>query len=167
MKLTSTAFEDGNPIPAKYTGDGADISPPLAWTEGPAGTRSFALLCDDPDTPAGDWVHWLIYGIPSTARGPAEHVAPTEKLSNGARQGLNGFGRIGYGGPCPPPGNPHRYFFRLYALDNDPTLRPHPGKADLLHAIQGHILAEAQLIGTYQHSQPVHAAAGGDQQTGH
>jgi Raf kinase inhibitor-like YbhB/YbcL family protein len=150
MKLTSTAFADGQPIPAKFSYENSSISPALAWSDAPAGTKSFALVCDDPDAPSGDWVHWVIYDIPATITALPEHVPALETLSNGASQGVNDFGRVGYGGPCPPPGKPHRYFFRLYALDANPALSPSPRKSDLLRAIQGHILAEAQLIGTYQ-----------------
>jgi len=150
MRLTSTAFADGQPIPKKFSYENAGISPALAWSDAPAGTKSFALVCDDPDAPSGDWVHWVIYAIPATVSALPEHVAAIEKLPNGARQGVNDFGRVGYGGPCPPPGKPHRYFFRLYALDADPVLKTSPRKSDLLQAIRGHILAEAQLIGTYQ-----------------
>jgi len=150
MKLTSPAFADGTPIPEQFTCDGADVSPALQWTEAPAGTRSFALICDDPDAPVGTWVHWVIYHLPATATELPEMVAPTAELPDGARQGLNDFRRVGYGGPCPPPGRPHRYFFKLYALDLEPDLRPRATKADLLRAMQGHILGQAQLMGTYQ-----------------
>jgi Raf kinase inhibitor-like YbhB/YbcL family protein len=150
MRLTSTAFADGQPIPSKFSYENSSISPALAWSDAPVGTKSFALVCDDPDAPSGDWVHWVIYDIPATITALPEHVPAIETLSNGARQGINDFGRVGYGGPCPPPGKPHRYFFRLYALDACPTLRSLPKKTDLLQAIRGHILAEAQLIGTYQ-----------------
>jgi Raf kinase inhibitor-like YbhB/YbcL family protein len=150
MKLTSPAFADGQPIPGKHTCDGADVSPPLRWSDAPPGTRSFALICDDPDAPVGTWVHWVIYNLaPTTAELP-EKVAPTEQLPGGAKQGLNDFRRVGYGGPCPPPGRPHRYFLKLYALDTELALRPRATKADLVRAMGGHILAEAQLMGTYQ-----------------
>lgn len=150
MKLTSSAFVDGQPIPRKYTCDGVDVSPPLAWNLAPAGTRSFALICDDPDAPVGTWVHWVIYGLPATATGLPEMVAPVEVLPDGARQGLNDFRKIGYGGPCPPPGPPHHYHFKLYALDEDVPLPPRATKRDLLRAMEGHVLAETQLVGTYQ-----------------
>jgi Raf kinase inhibitor-like YbhB/YbcL family protein len=150
MKITSPVFADGQPIPEKYTCDGANVSPPLSWSEAPPGTRSFALICDDPDAPVGTWVHWVVYGLaPATAELP-EMVAPTEQLPGGAKQGLNDFRRVGYGGPCPPPGRPHRYFFKLYALDTELALRSRATKADLVRAMAGHILAEAQLMGTYQ-----------------
>jgi Raf kinase inhibitor-like YbhB/YbcL family protein len=150
MKLTSPAFADGTPIPERYTGDGADVSPPLVWSEAPPGTQGFALICDDPDAPVGTWVHWVIYGLPATATGLPEMVAPTDVLPGGVKQGLNDFRRVGYGGPCPPPGRPHRYFFKLYALDTGLALKPRATKADLLRAMQGHVRGEAQLMGTYQ-----------------
>ena len=150
MKLTSTAFADGNPIPTRHTCDGVDVSPPLQWSDAPAGAKSFALICDDPDAPVGDWVHWVIYGLPAATTALPEKIAPNETLPNGALQGVNDFRRVGYGGPCPPPGKPHRYFFKLYALDAGLPLRSRGTKADLLRAMQGHILAQAQLMGTYQ-----------------
>ena len=150
MKLTSTAFAEGQPIPANHTCDGADVSPPLQWSEAPPSTKSFALICDDPDAPVGTWVHWVIYGLPATASELPGMIAPTESLPNGAKQGLNDFRRVGYGGPCPPPGRPHRYFFKLYALDTELLLKPRATKQDLLRAMAGHILAETRLMGTYQ-----------------
>ena len=150
MKFSSTAFEDGKTIPTKYTCDGADMSPALQWADVPAGTRSFALICDDPDAPAGIWVHWVIFGLPASAAGLPEGVATTENLQDGVKQGVNDFRRVGYGGPCPPPGKPHRYYFKLYALDAEMPLKPRATKQDLVRAMQGHILAEAQLMGRYQ-----------------
>jgi len=150
MRLISPAFAEGAPIPERYTCDGANVSPPLEWGEAPAGTRAFALICDDPDAPVGTWVHWVVYGMPATATGLPEMVAPLDALPGGGRQGMNDFRRVGYGGPCPPPGRPHHYFFKLYALDADPALKPRATKADLLRAMQGHILGQAQLMGTYQ-----------------
>jgi hypothetical protein len=150
MKLTSMAFADGQPIPMKYTCDGVDVSPPLQWSEISPGAKSYALICDDPDAPVGTWVHWVIYGLPATTRELPEMVATTDVLPDGATQGLNDFHRVGYGGPCPPPGKPHRYFFKLYALDTELAMRPRATKQDLLRAMAGHVLAEAQLMGTYQ-----------------
>lgn len=150
MKLTSPVFAEGTPIPERYTCDGADVSPPLDWSEAPAGTRAFALICDDPDAPVGIWVHWVVYGLPATATGLPEMVAPVDALPGGGRQGLNDFRRVGYGGPCPPPGRPHRYFFKLYALD---TLLGDLGRADkaaVEKAMRGHVVAHAQLVGTYE-----------------
>jgi Raf kinase inhibitor-like YbhB/YbcL family protein len=153
MQLTSTAFLTGKPIQGKYTCDGPDVSPLLQWSEPPAGTKSFALICDDPDAPMGIWVHWVIYGLHAAMRELPEKVATTEVLPNGAKQGLNDFRRVGYGGPCPPPGGPHRYFFKLYALDTELPLTPRATKRDLLRAMSDHILAEAQLMGTYRRAQ--------------
>ena len=150
MKLASNAFREGQAIPTKHTCDGADVSPPLTWTDAPAGTKSFALICDDPDAPVGTWVHWVIYGLPAAAKELSENVATSDTLPNGAKQGLNDFRRVGYGGPCPPPGGPHRYFFILYALDTEPSLKPRATKQELLRVMEGHILAESQLMGTYR-----------------
>ncbi len=150
MTLTCSAFEPGGMIPEKYTGDGPDVSPPLAWTEPPEGTRSFALICDDPDAPMGTWVHWVVYGIPPETRALAEGVPKTETPASGAKQGITDFRSVGYGGPAPPPGKPHRYFFKLYALDTELTLGPRMTKKDVERAMEGHILARAELMGTYQ-----------------
>ena len=150
IKITSTAFADGQPIPAKYTCDGSDISPPLQWTNTPANTKSFALICDDPDAPMGIWVHWVLYDLPANMTGLAEDVPKTQVTVGGAKQGMNSWPRLGYGGPCPPPGKSHRYFFKLYALDTLLDLKPGLVKRDLLKAMEGHVLAEGQLMGTYQ-----------------
>ena len=150
LKITSTAFTEGEAIPAKYTCQGDDISPPLEWTGAPAGTKSFALICDDPDAPAGTWVHWVIFNLPADASGLPERIDKAETLPDGAAQGTNDFKRTGYGGPCPPPGKPHRYFFKLYALDTVLPLKPKATKEEVLQAMRGHILAEGQLLGTYQ-----------------
>jgi len=149
IQLSTSAFTEGAPIPAKYTCDGDDVSPPLKWSGVPQGARSIALICDDPDAPVGIWVHWVLYNIPSTVAELAEGVPTTEAISGGARQGINDFKRIGYGGPCPPRGNPHRYYFKLYVLDIELSLKPRATKKDVVSAIQGHILAEGQLMGTY------------------
>lgn len=150
IQLTSTAFVDGHAIPAKYTCDDADVSPALAWANVPAGTKSFALIADDPDAPAGIWVHWVVYDLSASTSSLSENVPKSESISGNAKQGLNDFHRFGYGGPCPPPGQPHRYFFKIYALDRMLDLKPGPTKKDLLKAMQGHVLAEGQLMGTYQ-----------------
>ena len=148
LKVTSTAFQQGGIIPAQYTCDGADISPPLTWTGGPGGTQSYALIADDPDAPMGTWVHWVAYNIPATATSLPENVAKKESLSDGMVQGINDFKRYGYGGPCPP-GGTHRYFFKVYALDT--VLKTGPGltKKKLLREIEGHILGQGELMGTY------------------
>jgi Raf kinase inhibitor-like YbhB/YbcL family protein len=150
MTLNSPAFQPGQPIPQKYACQGEDISPPLRWGNVPAGTQSLALICDDPDAPVGTWVHWVIYGIPASMAELPEKVPATETLPSGAKQGMNDFRRVGYGGPCPPPGGPHRYFFKLYALGTELSLKLRATKQDLLRAMQGHILAQAELMGTYQ-----------------
>ena len=149
MKISSASFAAGEMIPKKFTCDGPDASPKLSWTEPPANTQSFALVMDDPDAPAGTWVHWVLFDLPAETRELAEGVAKQEQLANGARQGRNDFGKIGYGGPCPPPGNPHRYFFKLYALNVKLNLKAGATKADVEGAMRGHILAHAEMIGKY------------------
>jgi len=149
FQVTSTAFLPGEMIPKKFTCDGPDVSPPLAWNAPPAGTESFALIVDDPDAPVGTWVHWVLYDLPASAREIAEGVTKQEQLPSGARQGRNDFGKIGYGGPCPPPGKPHRYFFKLYALDAKPNLKAGATKADVERALKGRILGQAELMGRY------------------
>lgn len=150
LELSSSAFKENDVIPKKYTCDAEDLSPPLKWTDPPEGTKSFALISDDPDAPVGTWVHWVIYDIPPEALELQEGIPTDETLSNGAKQGLTDFRRVGYGGPCPPPGSYHRYFFKLYALDTKLNLPPRARKAKLLEAMKGHILAEAQLVGRYK-----------------
>ena len=155
MTITSTAFENGQPIPAKYTGEGEDVSPPLAWTGVPDGAQQLALICDDPDAPTDEpWVHWVIYGLAATTTDLPEGVPAAETVDDPpAVQGVNGWpGRvIGYGGPMPPPGHGvHHYHFKLYALDAALGLAPGQSEAELLAAMDGHILATGELIGTYQ-----------------
>lgn len=152
LTMTSTAFPPGGEIPVRYTCQGDDVSPPLKWKDAPAGTKSFALVVDDPDAPDPaapkmTWVHWVLYDIPASAAGLAEDAGG--RLPEGTRQGLNDWKRTGYGGPCPPVGR-HRYFFRLYALDVVLGDLGHPGKADLERAMAGHVLASSELLGTYQ-----------------
>jgi len=149
IKIASTAFDDGGLIPPKYTCDGADISPPLHWEDVPEGTKSIALICDDPDAPMGTWVHWVLFNLSAETRELAENIPPDRTLPNGARQGTSDFGRIGYGGPCPPSGT-HRYFFKIYALDAQIDLAAGAKKAQLLKAVEGHILDQGQLIGKYK-----------------
>lgn len=149
FEMSSQAFKDGNAIPRRYTCDGEDLSPPLHWSVPPAETKSFVIIADDPDAPVGTWVHWVIYDIPLDLRGLTEGVPAKERLSNGALQGLNDFKRVGYGGPCPPPGKPHRYYFTLYALDVTLSLKPRATKALVLDACKGRILAEAKLMGWF------------------
>ena len=150
MELKSSAFQTGGNIPRKYTCDANDVSPELSWSKAPAGTKAFALIADDPDAPAGTWVHWVIYDLPADAKELAEGVPTTEALTNGARQGTNDFRKVGYGGPCPPEGRPHRYFFKLYALDAATGLKPRASKQQLLNAIKNHVLGEAEIMGRYK-----------------
>lgn len=149
FEIASTAFANGGMIPNKFTCDGPDVSPALNWTQAPAVTQSFALIMDDPDAPVGTWVHWVIYNLPANTREVPEGVEAKEHLTNGAIQGHNDFRRIGYGGPCPPAGSPHRYYFKLYALDTKLTLKAGATKGDLERAMKDHILAESELMGRY------------------
>ncbi len=149
LQIVSSAFSAGETIPKKFTCDGPDVSPKLTWKEAPAKTQSFALVMDDPDAPAGTWVHWVLFDLPADTTELAEGVAKHEHLSNGARQGRNDFGKIGYGGPCPPPGKPHRYFFKLYALDAKVNLKAGASKAEVERAMKGHILAQSEYVGRY------------------
>ena len=153
IQLASTAFADGQPVLLKFTGDGLDISPPLAWTNVPAGTKSFALIVDDPDAPAGTWTHWLIYDLPPGTAALAEDQLKTPQLRNGAKQGLNDFKKTGYNGPAPPPGKAHRYYFKLYALDKMTGLAPGASKTELLKAMDCHVLGEGLLMAIFQHQQ--------------
>jgi Raf kinase inhibitor-like YbhB/YbcL family protein len=149
ITVTSTAFPEGQRIPARYTADDKDVSPPLAWAGVPDGTRSLALLAEDPDAPRGLWVHWVLFNLPAAARELKEGIPHDPTLADGSAQGTNDFGKIGYGGPSPPPGKPHRYFFKLYALDSKLDLKPGATRKDVLDAFKGHVLAEGQLMGTY------------------
>ena len=148
LELRSSAFSEGDRIPSKYTCDGKDTSPPLSWTGIPAGGKSLALTCDDPDAPRGLWVHWVAFDLPPSAAGLPEGVPATSEISGGGRQGKNDFGKIGYGGPCPPSGT-HRYVFTLYALDSTLGLPAGATRQDLLAAMRNRALGEATLTGTY------------------
>ena len=151
FSLSSGDFEAGQPIPAAFSCDGVDQSPSLSWSNVPAGTQAFALICEDPDAPAGTWIHWVAYDIPAAAKGLARAVKPIQELPDGTRQGRNDFGRIGYGGPCPPRGKPHHYVFTVYALSRTLPLAAGARRKDLLAAMRGIVLGQAELIGTYQH----------------
>ena len=148
LVISSSAFSEGQAIPIRYTCDGPDVSPDLAWSGVPDGAASLALICDDPDAPMGTWVHWVLFNIPADADGLPAEIPADAALESGARHGTNDFRRLGYGGPCPP-GGTHRYFFKLYALDTMLELDSGITKAQLLEAMKGHILAESQLMGTY------------------
>lgn len=154
ITVTSPAFAAGKPIPKRHTGEGPDVSPTLAWTGVPAGVREFALVCDDPDAPCKDpWVHWVLYKIPANCAGLPEKLAAVDRPPElpGAVQGKNDFGRIGYGGPMPPPGHGvHHYHFTLYALSAELALPPGSTKAQVLAATRGKVLSQGELVGTYQ-----------------
>lgn len=151
IQLTSTAFEQGDPIPYVYTCEGDDVSPPLQWSGAPVSTRSYAMICEDPDAPRGTYVHWVLFNIPGDAVELNRAVPTLPELPSGARHGQNTAGDMAYAGPCPPPGNPHRYFFRLYALDISLNLPQGVTKAELEKAMDQHIVAQGTLMGTYQH----------------
>ncbi len=149
LDLKSFSFREGTYIPKKYTCSGGNYSPSLEWSDVPSNTESFAIICDDPDAPGGVWVHWVIFNIPGNVTRLRENIPKVYQLPNGAIQGVNDFGRIGYGGPCPPPGRPHRYFFKLYALDTKLNLSGKVTKEELLSAMRGHVLDKACLMGFY------------------
>jgi Raf kinase inhibitor-like YbhB/YbcL family protein len=151
FQLKSPTFSNGGAIPPKFTCDGPDVSPELSWNDPPEGTKAFALIMDDPDAPGATWVHWVLYDLQPSVRGLPESVPKTKDLQIGARQGVNDFRRVGYGGPCPPRGASHRYSFRLYALDRLTQLLAGASKGNLERAMKGHILAQSELIGRFQH----------------
>jgi Raf kinase inhibitor-like YbhB/YbcL family protein len=148
FRLSSPSFQANGDIPARFTCSGEDLSPALVWTDPPAGTQSFALITDDPDAPGDVFTHWVLYDLPPGVHRLPEGVPHTAD-PDGGRQGRNDFDRIGYAGPCPPPGNPHRYFFRLYALDRKLNLRAGASKSDVERALKGHVLAQAELTGRF------------------
>jgi hypothetical protein len=150
LQLSSSAFIEGKEIPVEHTCQGKDISPPLKWSGVPAVAKSLVLIADDPDAPMGTWVHWVLFDLPPTTTELAQDTPKSQQLPGGAKQGLNDFKKPGYGGPCPPPGKAHRYFFKLYALDKLLDLKPGATKEDVVKAMEGHVLAEGQLMGTYQ-----------------
>ena len=151
IEITSEAFKEGGTIPWAYTCDGENKSPPLKWSAVPDATRSISLISDDPDAPGGTWVHWVLWGLPADTKELPESVPTTKELPDGARQGTTDFKRVGYGGPCPPPGHgTHHYYFKLYALDNETALGAGSTKKDLINSMEGHILAEGRLMGTYE-----------------
>lgn len=149
IELKSNAFDHGKEIPAKYTCEGEDISPDLTWGKPPEGTVELALICDDPDAPVVAWTHWVVYGIPADTGGFGEAFPDVEQTETGILQGQNNWRKIGYGGPCPPRGKPHRYFFKLYALDKELGLKSGADKESLEKAMKGHIIGYGELMGTY------------------
>ena len=150
LHISSLVFQEGDRIPTKYTCEGEDASPPLTWSDLPPGTASLVLIVDDPDAPGGTFTHWVLFNIPPDSHDLPEAVPTKAQLPDGARQGRNDFGRFGYGGPCPPPGNPHRYQFTLYALDQPLDLEAGVAKDKLITAMQGYVLGEGKLTGKYQ-----------------
>ena len=149
ITVMSPVFEEAGMIPSKYTCDGENVSPQLKWEGVPETTKSIALISDDPDAPMGTWVHWVMWNIPADATELSENIPPNAELPDGSIQGLNDFKQHGYGGPCPPSGI-HRYYFKVYALDEKLDLASSSRKKDLLKAMEGHILAEGQLMGKYK-----------------
>jgi Raf kinase inhibitor-like YbhB/YbcL family protein len=149
LELASPDFTPGGNIPKQFTCEGANISPALKWNDPPGAAQSFVLIADDPDAPVGTWVHWVIFNLPASLRAIPQNFPKNEQSADGSRQGRNDFGEIGYGGPCPPPGKPHRYFFKLYAVDGKLKLAPGATKAQVERAIEGHILAQGEYIGRF------------------
>ena len=149
IKLTSTAFKEGEPIPRQYTCNGVNVSPSLEWSGVPKSAKTVVIIADDPDAPAGAWVHWVLYNLPADNIGMVENLPATDELKAGGFQGKNDFGKIGYGGPCPPSGM-HRYFFKIYALDSELPLKAGATKAEVEKAMEGHVVAQGQLMGTYR-----------------
>jgi Raf kinase inhibitor-like YbhB/YbcL family protein len=147
--LSSPSFQNGGTIAKKFTCDGADVSPELSWDGAPQGTKTFTLIAEDPDAPAGTWTHWVLVDLPASTHTLPENVSKVDELPNGGRQGRNDFRKIGYGGPCPPPGQPHRYYFKLYAVDTVLNLKPGAGKQEVEQALQGHVLGQTDLMGKY------------------
>lgn len=149
IQIICAAFKEGETIPVKYTCDGENVSPALNWSGAPENTKSFALICDDPDAPMGTWVHWVVYNIPATMTSLPEAVPMKKTVLNNIIQGTTSFRKMGYGGPCPPRGPAHRYLFKIYALDTELNLKAGASENELLKAMEGHILAKGQLMGRY------------------
>jgi Raf kinase inhibitor-like YbhB/YbcL family protein len=149
IKVISTAFQEGGMIPKQYTCDGQNISPPLAWDSVPSGANTIALIADDPDAPGRTWVHWVIFDLPASAKNLPENLPPLESIAGGGKQGTTDFRKVGYGGPCPPSGT-HRYYFKVYALDKELGLDSKTTKDQVLKAMEGHTLAQGQLMGRYK-----------------
>ena len=149
INIKSSAFKEGEMIPSKYTCDGVNVSPPLKWNDPPKGTKSLVLISDDPDAPMGIWVHWVVYNIHASVKEFPENIPSSDVIDNSAIQGITDFRKVGYGGPCPPSGT-HRYFFKLYALDTTLSIGPGATKKQVVDAMEGHVLAEGQLMGRYK-----------------
>lgn len=149
LSVTSTALTEGAKVPKEYTGDGKDVSPPLSWGQLPTQAKSVCIICDDPDAPVGNWTHWVLFNIPVSSTGLSEGVRADETLPDGSVHGINSWKKVGYNGPAPPPGQNHRYFFKVYALDKKLDLKPKATRDQVLQAINGHVVAEGQLMSTY------------------
>lgn len=150
LAVTSSVLKEGATIDKKYTGDGADVSPPLAWSKGPAGTKSYAITCEDPDAPMGTWWHWILFNLKPDTQSLGENVPKVPTLAGGVGQSSNDFRKLGYNGPAPPPGKLHHYLFKVKALDTVLSLKPKSGKQEFSEAIKSHVLAEGQLTGVYK-----------------
>jgi hypothetical protein len=157
--IFSPAFRHGAAIPKKFTCDRAEVSPPLRWIGVPEGTKSFVVIAEDPDVPAGSWVQWVLYDLPASAGGVRQKMPASEWLPDGAKQGVNEFGKVGYSGPCPPPGKVHHYWFRVYALDAPTHLGPQATKARVYRAMRPHILRVSEVMGTYERRTRGHLTA--------
>lgn len=149
FSISSTGFENGGNIPRKFTCDGADVSPELAWSDPPPGTQSFTLIADDPDAPVGTWTHWVLFNLAAATTSLVEGVSKIDELPGGERQGRNDFRKIGYNGPCPPPGKPHRYFFKVYALKEKLDLKPGASRQEVEQAMRSLVLGQAEWVGKY------------------
>ena len=150
LTVSSTSFPGNAEIPRKFTCEGEDQSPQLSWSGAPSATQAFALIADDPDAPAGTWTHWVLYDQPASSAGLNESLPKSEQLPDGTKQGRNDFRKIGYNGPCPPAGKPHRYFFKVYALDRKLNLNSGASRSELEKAMQGHVLAQGEYMGTFR-----------------
>jgi Raf kinase inhibitor-like YbhB/YbcL family protein len=150
LYLKTSAFQPGSEIPKQFTCEGQDQSPPLQWGDAPKGTQSFALIVEDPDAPSGTFTHWVLFNLPANLTELPQGVPHSHHIPSGGVQGTNDFGKVGYGGPCPPAGKPHRYFFKLYALNTKLDLSPGAKKSDVEHSMDGHVIAHAEIMGKYQ-----------------
>lgn len=149
LEISSASFPVGGTIPKKYTCDGQDLSPALTWSGAPENTKAFALIADDPDAPVGTWTHWLVWNIPASTHELPENASKSRAITEAARQGTNDFKKPGYNGPCPPPGKPHRYFFKLFALDGNLDLKSGATRKEVDAALKGHVLARTEVMGRY------------------
>lgn len=150
FSVSSPSFQNGEEIPKKFTCEGADVSPELEFISPPANAQSFAIIADDPDAPVGTWTHWVLFDLPAETRSLPENVAKVDEVPTGGRQGRNDFKKIGYGGPCPPAGKAHRYFFKVYALDKKLNLKPGASRQEVEEAMKDHVLASAEWMGKFQ-----------------